>query len=627
VLRTVTLTVSAVLVIGIAQYLAAVLLLISVSASPNSATPLTVARYLYYYGHRADLRRRAGLCSAAGVVVVGVVTGAVLWPKAPSLHGDARFATRREIARAGLFASHGILLGKFGRRYLVLEGQQGVCLAAPPRSGKGTGVVLPNLLHFGLGDAPASVVCIDIKRENWTLTAAYRRECGQACHLIDPLSPSGATSRWNPLGYVSPVRALRINDLQRIADMLYLEVPGTDPFWTASARSLFVGIGLYIFETPALPKTIGEILRQGMASDSEGFGAHWKRVVEGRASGRYPLSPECVRALYDVIDLAPVTASSVRKTFTSRLDLWQNPLLDAATSANDFDLRELRRRPMSLYVGVNPDDLHRLRPLLSLFFQQCIGLQTQALPEHDPTLRLPVLMLLDEAAALGRIPIVAEAISYLPGYGVRTIIVVQALAQLREVYGADNAETMLSSLAVRIVYAPKDARDSKDISELLGYTTVQSRSMSRPRFAFKKVREPGSVSTSEQRRALRLPQEVRTMGNQHELIFVEGLHPILAQKIRYYSDQTFRVRLRPPLTQPSISSEPGPEPREPYVTPGEPDVPVDSAPMQPSLNDEALIAEAAAHLTIPEPSGETWTEPELTAAVESFLQSFAEPRR
>ena len=42
-----------------------------------------------------------------------------------------------------------------------------------------------------------------------------------------------------------------------------------------------------------------------MASDDEGFGQHWKRTIEGRNSGRFPLSSECVRALYDVIDLAP----------------------------------------------------------------------------------------------------------------------------------------------------------------------------------------------------------------------------------------------------------------------------------------------------------------------------------
>src|ERR1700684_1994874 len=306
----------------------------------------------------------------------------------------------------------------------MLPGQQSVILAAPPRSGKDVGVCIPNGLNW-----PGSLVQVDIKRENWSITSGFRASRGQACFRFEPLSPNGDTARWNCLSYVAESPDRRINDIQRIADILYAESPGADPFWVASARSLFVGICLYLFETKSLPKTMGEVRRQGMASDDEGFGAHWKRIVQGRQSSKFPLSPECVRALYDVIDLAPVTASSVRKTFTSRLDLWLNPILDAATSDNDFDLRALRKKQMSIYVGVNPDDLHRLRPVLSLFFQQAIGLQTRALPEHDPTLKLQVMMMLDECAALGRIPILAEALSYLPGYNVRVALVIHTPAQ------------------------------------------------------------------------------------------------------------------------------------------------------------------------------------------------------
>src|SRR6185437_11703953 len=93
-----------------------------------------------------------------------------LRPRARSLHGDARFATRREVAVAGLFRPAGILLGALGNRYLALGGQQGFSLAAPPRSGKGVGIVIPNLLNW-----PDSVVVTDIKKENWTVTAGYRR--------------------------------------------------------------------------------------------------------------------------------------------------------------------------------------------------------------------------------------------------------------------------------------------------------------------------------------------------------------------------------------------------------------------------------------------------------------------
>jgi type IV secretion system protein VirD4 len=523
-------------------YLAGVFFLWSVHADPRRATPLTLSQYGYYYGDRAEVRRRLWGCSALALAFVLASAGASLVPRRRALHGDARFATRADIAAAGLLGSDGIILGRRGRRCLMLAGQQGVALAAPPRAGKGTGVVVPNALNW-----PGSLVCIDIKRENWTITAGFRARSGQACYLFDPFAEDGRTARWNPFSYVSRDPVRRLNDLQRIAEMLYPDPPNVDPFWTASARSLFLGIALYLFETPTLPNTIGEVLRQGMASDDEGFGQHWKRLIEGRNSGTRPLSSQCVRSLYDVIDLAPVTASSIRKTFTSRLDLWLNPILDAATAESDFDLRELRRKPISIYVGVNPDDLHRLRPVLNLFFQQAIGLQTRELPERNPALKYQVMMLLDEFTALGRIPIIAEAISYLPGYNVRVVLVIQTPAQLREVYGIHAAETMLKSLAARIVFAPKDFPDAREISDELGFTTVPVKTVSMPVGATlsRRGQRSRSQSVSHQRRALLLPQEVKELGTEEAIVFYEGLRPIRCRKIRYFSEKRFRKRLLP----------------------------------------------------------------------------------
>jgi type IV secretion system protein VirD4 len=522
--------------------LAGAFFLWSIHADPRQATPLTLSRYGYYYGDRTEVRRRLWGSSALAFGFLLASAGAWLVPRRRALHGDARFATRAEIAAAGLFGHEGIILGRRGRRCLMLAGQQGVALAAPPRAGKGTGVVVPNALNW-----PGSLVCIDIKRENWTITAGFRAACGQACYLFDPFAEDGRTARWNPFSYVSKDPRGRLNDLQRIAEMLYPDPPNVDPFWTASARSLFLGIALYLFETPSLPATVGEVLRQGMASDDEGFGQHWKRLLEGRNSGHRPLSPQCVRSLCDVIDLSPVTASSIRKTFTSRLDLWLNPILDAATSESDFDLRELRKAPMSIYVGVNPDDLHRLRPVLSLFFQQAIGLQTRELPERNPRLKYPVMMLLDEFTALGRIPIIAEAISYLPGYNVRVVLVIQTPAQLREVYGIHNSETMLKSLAVRIVFAPKDFADAKEISDELGFTTVLVRTTLKSIGAplDRRGQRSKSQSVSEEQRALLLPQEVKELGSEEAIVFYEGLRPIRCRKIRYFADRRFRKRLLP----------------------------------------------------------------------------------
>lgn len=590
----------------------------SIDRPPQEATPLTPLHVATAWGHEPYVRQRLALSALVGFGLVGATVGVVLFPRARPLHGQARFASKHEITQAGLFGDRGIILGQLGGRYLMLDGQQGVALAAPPRSGKGVGVVIPNCLNWD-----GSLVCVDVKGENWAITAGYRKSMGHAVYRFDPFSETGQTVRWNPLDYVSPDARFRINDLQRIAQMLYPDPPGVDPFWTASARSLFLGIGLYLFETEGMPRTLGEVLRQGMASDDEGFGKHWKRVIETRAKKGNPLSSECVQALFDVIDLAPVTASSIRKTFTSRLDLWLNPMLDAATACSDFDFRNLRRQRMSIYVCVNPDDLHRLRPVMNLFFQQAIGLQTRELPEHNKALKHQVLMMLDEFTALGRIPIVAEAIAYLPGYNVRTVLVIQTPAQLREVYGRDNAETILKSLAARVVFAPKDFQDAQEISEELGYTTVKSRSHSRPGFGFSANRSP-SVSISDQRRALLLPQEVKELGTDHAVIFYEGLRPIQCQKIRYYSDRLFRRRLHPAPTvaavdwmavdRPTVSGSPEATESEDTARPAE------AADLD-RLEDLTLAEIDADFDELEVPAGRSLTPDELNALVSDFYRT------
>jgi type IV secretion system protein VirD4 len=620
--------------LALSQYLAAYVFLWWVHADVREASPLTIARYSYYYGHRPDLRPRLAFSSAAGVLLVSAVAALALTPKPRSLHGDARFATRREIARAGLFAKQGIFLGRYGRRYLILAGQQGAIVSAPPRADKGTAIVVPNALLW-----EGSLICQDVKLENWHLTAGWRQAKGQECHLFNPLDPVGNTACSNPLSYVSPDHNLRIADVQRIGAILFPEVPGTDPFWTAGGRGLFLGMALYVLETPSLPATLGEVMRQGMASDAEGFSAHWKRIIGGRQAGKFPLSSQCVRAISDIMDLAPVTASSIRKTFTSRLDLWANPLIDAATSRNDFDFHDLRKRPISIYIGIQPGDLSLLRPLINLLIEQAIAMQTRELPEHNPALKLQLLCLLDETTAPGRIPILAQAISYLPGYNVRLLLVVQAYSQLREVYGPNAADTMMKSLAARVLYAPKDYAEANEISQELGNTTVRVKSHSRPRATMfsMKANAHGNVSTSEQKRPLLLAQEVKELGRDRELLLYEGLRPVLAKKNRYFEDRFFRKRLRPPPAQASSTRKPSKPEVAPRPAPAE-NLEEGRVAHPPSRRRAtAQEIEHIEQLTLedfdvdfdqvklpPKNEGERFSAEELDAAVDSFISALRE---
>jgi type IV secretion system protein VirD4 len=539
-----------------ASYLGAYFFLLFLKLKPTSASPFTLPRYAYYYWDNPPVRARLIGASLVGVLMASALALLLFLPKRRSLHGDARWAKARDIRQAGLFSDHGILLGRYGRRYLVLPGQTGAILAAPPRSGKGVSCVIPNLLNW-----PGSVLVLDIKKENWVRTAGHR-SCFSEVYLFDPFSADGRTSRWNPFTYVSDNPYLRIDDVQRIATMLCQEAPGSDPFWVKSARSLFVGIALYLFERrdyeraynhdpattepiPEVPVTVGEVLRQAMASDEEGFSKHWKRIIDGWAALGKPLSPQCVSLIMDVVDLATQTASSVRKTFTSQLDLWLNPLLDMATAASDFDLRDLRRKKISVYLGIKPRDFERLQVVMNVFFQQAIGEQTAELPELNPELQHQLLVVLDEFTAVGKIPILLNSIAFVPGYNVRTLMVIQTPSQLDEVYGQNGRKIMLKTLAARIIFPPNDMEDARNVSEELGYTTVKSRSRTVPGVLGGGKRSP-STNVSDHRRALMLPQEIKEMPADRQLLFVEHVLPVKCHKIRYFEDPVFKERLLPP---------------------------------------------------------------------------------
>jgi type IV secretion system protein VirD4 len=517
-------------------YLAGYFFLWKIKETPYKATPFTVIDYWVYYGHLPYVQTWLKWCMVGGLVPAVGLLALLFSPVRQALHGDARFAKAREIVAAGLFAYHGLLLGKYNGRYLVLEGQQGAICAAPPRSGKGVGLVQPNMLNW-----PDSVVALDVRQESFRITSGYRAQFTDT-FLFNPVAEDGATCQWNPLHYVNEDPVLRINDIQKIANMLSPDPAEGDPFWPASCRTLFLGLALYLFETPGLPRTFGEIVRQIMYGEGESVGEHWKAIIEARDETDNPLSTACKAALYDFIYTSGNTQSSIRKTFTAKFELWLNPLVDQATSGNSFDLRNLRRRRISVYVGVRPADLDRLQLILNLFFEQIIDLNTDEMPEDNPELKYQLALMLDEFIALGRMPIFVRTVGLLGGYNIRPFIIIQGPSQLRHIYGADVAETIMTCMAAVVAFAPKEQKQANEISEMLGDMTVKSKSRSRPVMGG----SSGSVNTSDAPRRLLKPQEVKEIGKNRELIFMENVKPILCTKIRYYKDRVFKKRLLPP---------------------------------------------------------------------------------
>lgn len=501
----------------------------------DDGNAITLYRYWRFYGDDPAIQRKIGWSLLIGLVVTVVpIIAIALTPRRKHLFGNAKLASMNDIRKAGLLEGEGIILGEkryfFGifRKFLMLSGTTHACLAAPTRSGKGVSVVVPNLLTW-----PDSVVVLDMKGENWDITAGYRSYHGQDCYLVNFAPRSLKTWSWNPLHYISDDPNFRINDIQKIGHMLFPTMEQESPIWQASSRSLWVGLVLYLLETEGLPVSIGEVYRQISMGDE-----HLINIIEQRKESDNPLSEECYLALFDYLQTPERTRGGIRKSFISALELFQNPVINAATSKNDFDLRDLRKKRMSVYLAVPPDDLQRLQPLINLFMQQVIDLNTRDLPENDPDLKYKCLILGDEFKAFGRLPSLADGISYIAGYNLRLLTIVQSPAQIRSVYGADDAETFLDNQAAQIVYAPKNIKIAKEISDSIGTMTVKSVSRTKQLF----WRSGESESASETGRAVLLPQEVRDIGKKSALLFIENCRPILCRKIIWYADKVFASR-------------------------------------------------------------------------------------
>jgi type IV secretion system protein VirD4 len=544
-----------------ALYLSAVLFLLLNKTSPAPARLFSIAQYWERYGQIPKQRSRLQFASGTSVALLFVALPLGLaqaaHPRRP-LHGDARFAHRAEITRAGLLwrpedaNTPGILVGRYRGEFLSLPGQLSVMLSAPTRSGKGVGVVIPNLLNW-----PDSVVALDIKDENYALTAGYRAEHGQAVYAFRPFDDRACSHRWNPLGAVRTNFLHRIGDLLAIAQVFFPnDGTGTssEAFFNDQARNLFLGIGLVLLETPSLPRTIGEMLRQS-SGKGQPLKNHLQALIERRPPDGPPLSDECRDALQRLLANSENTLTSIVATFNAPLTIFADAVVDAATSADDFLLADLRRRRMSIYVGIPPHRLASARPLLNLFFSQIVSLNTQVLPQDDPRLRFQCLLINDEFAAMGRVGVIASTAAFLAGYNIRLLTVVQAMSQLDALYGEKEARTFATNHGLQILYAPREQRDAEEYSAMLGHFTEQATSRGTSRSFSQHGHRSVSRNDSDQRRSLLLPQEFKELGADRLVILCENCKAILGEKIRYHREAVFRARLRPPPTVPCMNMD------------------------------------------------------------------------
>ncbi|GHM58143.1 MAG: type IV secretion system protein VirD4 [Candidatus Mesenet longicola] len=448
-----------------------------------------------------------------------------LFKKKESLHGDSKWALEKDIRKAGLRSKKGILLGKDKKGYFIASGYQHALLFAPTGSGKGVGFVIPNLLFW-----TDSVIVHDIKLENYELTSGWRKQQKQEVFVWNPAQPDGVSHCYNPLDWISSKPGQMVDDVQKIANLI---MPEQD-FWQNEARSLFVGVVLYLLAASEKVKSFGEVVRT-MRSDDVVYNLAVVLDTIGKI-----IHPVAYMNIAAFLQKADKERSGVVSTMNSSLELWANPLIDTATASSDFNIQDFKRKKVSVYVGLTPDNLNRLRPLMQVFYQQATEFLCRRLPTEDEP--YGVLFLMDEFPTLGKMEQFQTGIAYFRGYNVRLFLIIQDTEQLKGIYEEAGMNSFLSNSTYRITFAANNIETANLISQLIGNKTVQQESLNRPKFL---DLNPASRSLhiSDTQRALLLPQEIIMLPRDEQIVLVESAYPIKSKKIQYYSDKIFTRRL------------------------------------------------------------------------------------
>ena len=257
--------------------------------------------------------------------------------------------------------------------------------------------------------------------------------------------------------------------------------------------------------------------------------------------------PVVASAAREVLNKSDNERSGVLSTAMSFLGLYRDPTVAEVTSRCDWRIADLIEgtQPVSLYLVIPPSDISRTKPLVRLILNQIGRRLTEKLDGAGPAGRKhKLLMMLDEFPALGRLDFFETSLAFMAGYGVRAFLIAQSLNQIEKAYGEHNS--ILDNCHVRVAFATNDERTARRISDALGTATEQRAMRNYAGHRLAPWLAHVMVSRQETARPLLTPGEVMQLPPVDELVLISGLAPIRAQKLRYYEDQNFTVRVAPP---------------------------------------------------------------------------------
>jgi type IV secretion system protein VirD4 len=491
----------------------------------------------YYHKYAAVFDVALYICASgllSGLLIMGLVSIILLrHSKVTDTHGTARWACTKEVKAMGFNQKKGVILGKFpGVGVLAHNGPEHILLNAPTRSGKGVGFIIPTLFAW-----LSSVVVLDIKKENWSITSGFRKKFSHVL-CFDPTSLDGAC--WNPLLEVRK-GINEVKDVQNIADILVdPNGSGKRDHWAQTGHALLVATILHVLYAEP-DKTLSGVANF-LANPARDIikTLHYMKSTIHLGDKTHPV---VASAAQEMLNKSENELSGVLSTAMSFLGLYRDPIVARNTSKSDFKINDLMNAayPVSLYLVVPAGDLDRLISLNRLIINMiCRRLTEVAIGAKGSPHKHKLLLLLDEFPALGCMDFFKKSLGFMAGYNIKCMLVCQSYSNIYEHYGLKNS--IFDNCHIRATMAPNDLDTARCISSSLGQTTVKRHQINFTGKRLAPFLANISVADQETGRNLLNPDEVQKLPEDQVIIMVAKNYPIIANKILYYQEEPFKSR-------------------------------------------------------------------------------------
>lgn len=479
---------------------------------------------------------RAGAVFVAAIVLLNLTGLAIRrGPRAlvdairgvPAIFGRARFASLRELRRAGLLRPGGRFLGQVRGRDLALHGEGHCLTVAAQGSGKTTGLIIPTLITYRDG----SVVVTDPKGAITAQTRRLRSEAGRVVVLNpwreelrdDPafgldLGDDG----FNPLQLVGLDRDGQ-SAAATLAGLILPDMPGESSYWREEARELLEwGMLFQAVHYPPHMRTLPGL--RAMLYDLAELTDGMKELATGEprdgAKGRLQ---ETAAKFYGMAAAgAGAQLAGTQGTATTALKIYARDthLGDHVSTPAGFRLADLKGDPpLTLFVICPPghlvsDDRKWLNLVLALVMQQ-VG---------KPGAARETVLLMDEFPALGFLPNLLPSLEQFREAGLRAHLIAQNPGQVIQIYGQDGLRRLWGVSEYKQFFRITDPEQARLLSDWLGQRTVRTENRS----------ARGDVSTGLAGVPLIRPEELSGMPRDRQIIVRPEGRPVLAKVAPFF---------------------------------------------------------------------------------------------